>query len=130
MVKRIILITLGFGALILGGVGVVLPILPTTPFVLCAAGCFGASSPGLYKKLANTRYFGEYIRNYMHKTGISNKARYTGIAFLWGTLLLSGLLARRLPVTIALLVVGACVTIHIATIRRSKPGQQQAATKE
>lgn len=122
MVKKIVFICLGCGALALGGIGLLLPVLPTTPFVLCAAGCFGASSPGLYRKLASTRYFGEYINNYKNKTGISNKARLTGIGFLWTTLTVSALLARKPAVIAILALVGVCVTIHIATIHKNKPG--------
>lgn len=119
--KQLLLIGLGFLALTLGGIGMVLPILPTTPFVLCAAACFGASSPALCQKLENTRYFGEYLRNYRDKTGISNRARRKGIGSLWATLGISAVLVRDPLVWAILAVVGVCVTIHIATIGRSRP---------
>ncbi|MDR3074864.1 MAG: YbaN family protein [Candidatus Methanoplasma sp.] len=75
MIRKALLITAGFIALAVGGIGIFLPILPTTPLVLLAAACFGASSPRLYAKLENTRYFGEYLRNYREGTGISKRAR-------------------------------------------------------
>lgn len=121
--RRIILMSLGFVALAVGGIGILLPVLPTTPFVLCAAGCFGASSPGLYHRLERTKYFGEYIRNYRNKTGISPAARWIGIGFLWATLALSGILSQRPAVMVVLAVVGVAVTIHILTIRRVKKGE-------
>lgn len=117
--KKVILIIVGSTTLVIGGIGVVLPILPTTPFVLCAAGCFSASSPKLYYKLKDTKYFGEYINNYKEKTGISNKARYTGVVFLWVTLIISALIFRHVHVWIILGIVGVAVTIHIMTIRRT-----------
>ncbi|MDR1541552.1 MAG: YbaN family protein [Clostridiales bacterium] len=119
MVKRIILVTLGFAALGLGGIGLFLPILPTTPFVLCAAGCFGASYPALGKKLENTRYFGEYVKNYRNKSGISKKARLSGLVFLWLTLGISAALVRKPLVMGILAVVGICVSIHILLLKRS-----------
>jgi uncharacterized membrane protein YbaN (DUF454 family) len=117
--KNILLIVLGGAALALGMVGVFLPILPTTPFVMIAAGCFSASSPKLYKKLANTKYFGEYVRSYREKTGISKRARIVGITFLWATLIISSVLVRRPTVWLILGIVGIAVTVHILTIRRS-----------
>lgn len=123
-IKKVILIILGSTTLVIGGVGIVIPILPTTPFVLCAAGCFSASSPKLYYRLKETRYFGEYINNYKEKTGISNKARYTGVAFLWVTLIISALIFRHMHVWIILGIVGVAVTIHILTIRRAKKQNQ------
>ena len=115
--KRILLILLGSVALLLGGIGLLLPILPTTPFVLCAAGCFGASSPKLCKKLENMRFVGEYVQNYCNKTGVSCRARWISIAFLWLTLGVSAVLVRAIHVWIILGVVGIAVSIHILTIR-------------
>ncbi|MEL7608900.1 MAG: YbaN family protein [Bacillota bacterium] len=115
--KRILLICLGSIALALGGIGLLLPVWPTTPFVLCAAGCFGASSPRLLKKLENMRLFGEYVQNYRNKTGISSRARWTSIAFLWATLGISAALVHSALVWIILGVVGVSVSIHILTIR-------------
>ena len=116
--KKIILLAAGFLALGLGAVGMLLPVLPTTPFVLVAAGCFGVSSPRLAAKLENTRYFGEYIRNYRSKTGITPAARRTGLVFLWATLILSAALFRSPHLLIVLGVVGIAVTVHILMIRR------------
>jgi uncharacterized membrane protein YbaN (DUF454 family) len=118
--KRIALNILGFLALGLGAVGIFLPVLPTTPFVLCAAGCFSVANPALYRKLASSRYFGEYIRNYREKTGVSRAARASGLIFLWSMLLISALVFRR-PLMWAILgTVGVAVSIHILTIRRRK----------
>lgn len=116
--KRIILLTLGSLALLLGAVGVLLPVLPTTPFVLCAAGCFGASSPALYRRLERSRYFGEYVRNYKSGCGISRAARRSGLIFLWLTLTVSAILSGNPKVWLVLGLVGIAVTIHLVTIKR------------
>jgi hypothetical protein len=52
---------LGVFFLLIGGVGVVLPLLPTTPFVLVAAACFARSSPGMHAWLLGSRVFGPVI---------------------------------------------------------------------
>ncbi|MDR0916666.1 MAG: YbaN family protein [Oscillospiraceae bacterium] len=119
--KKILLLIAGFLLLAVGGIGIFLPILPTTPFVMLAAGCFGASSPKLAEKLENTKIFGEYVRNYRNKTGISNKSRYTGIVCLWAVLIISGAVVRRPKMLIVLAVVGVAVTIHILLLRKSEP---------
>lgn len=118
--KQILLIGLGFLALVLGGIGIFLPIWPTTPFVLCAAGCFGASSPKLYRRLEGTRYFGEYIRNYRDKTGISSRARIGGLAFLWVTLGISAVVIAKPIMWLVLGIVGIAVSIHILCLRGQK----------
>ncbi|MDL2253472.1 YbaN family protein [Ruminococcaceae bacterium OttesenSCG-928-I18] len=115
--KRVILLSAGFGVLLLGGIGIALPVLPTTPFVLCAAGCFATASPRLYQWLEHTRYFGEYITNYRNKTGVSKRAKIIGITTLWVMLTLSALLSARLWVALFLLVVGVAVTMHIGMLK-------------
>jgi uncharacterized membrane protein YbaN (DUF454 family) len=117
-VKKILLLILGFLTLGVGMIGVFLPILPTTPFVLIAAGCFSASSPAIYRRLENSPFFGEYINGIRDKRPISTKARVQGIVVLWVLLILSMLIVSRTHVTIILAVIGVCVTIHLLMIRR------------
>jgi uncharacterized membrane protein YbaN (DUF454 family) len=117
--KKAVLQALGFVALGFGGVGIFIPLLPTTPFVICAAACFSIANPGLYRKLEKSRYFGEYIRNYREKTGISRRARVRGLAFLWITLAISAIIFRRPLVWIILAVVGVAVSIHLLMLRAS-----------
>ncbi|MDR1815359.1 MAG: YbaN family protein [Clostridiales Family XIII bacterium] len=116
--KKILFLTLGFLALGTGAVGVVLPVLPTTPFVLLAAACFGASSPALQQKLERSPFFGDYIRGVRDHVPIPARARAQGIAALWILLSISMLVLREQKITIILLIVGACVTAHLLTIRR------------
>ncbi|MGI6665105.1 MAG: YbaN family protein [Christensenellaceae bacterium] len=118
MLRKALLLLGGFIALGFGAIGIFLPILPTTPFVICAGICFSMVSPNLYNWLLSTKYFGEYLRNYKYKTGISKEARRNGLLFLWGTLLLSALIFRGVLIWSILFVVGVCVSIHILTIRR------------
>ena len=63
MVKKRLLFILGFISLILGIVGILLPLLPTTPFLLLSAYCFSRSSEKLNNYILNNKFFGQYIRN-------------------------------------------------------------------
>ncbi|MGB0733862.1 MAG: YbaN family protein [Pontibacterium sp.] len=61
MWQRSFYYVMGYLALALGAIGVVLPLLPTTPFVLVAAFCFSKASPRLHRWLTNHRLFGPLI---------------------------------------------------------------------
>ncbi len=66
---------LGFAALGLGLVGLVLPLLPTTPFMLLAAACFAKSSPRLHDWLVGHRVFGPAIRDWRDYRAIAPRAK-------------------------------------------------------
>lgn len=79
---RWFLIASGLLFVALGGLGVVLPGLPTTPFLLLAAGCFAKSSPRLYHWLTNNRVFGPLILHWQETRSIPRKARITAFILL------------------------------------------------
>lgn len=118
--KSTVLIVLGFIALGIGAVGALVPILPTTPFVLVAAACFGGGSPKLHRKLKNAKYFGEFIQNYQSKTGVSKGVKHKAITFLWLSLCLSAMIIKTPLVISILAIVGIGVTLHIALLK-AKP---------
>ena len=120
--KKALLAGIGTVSLGFGIVGVFLPVLPTTPFVLVAAACYGGGSRRLYDKLARTKFFGEYIENRKKHTGITRKTRAVSLISLWAMLILSMLMSRNPTVSYILLGVGAAVSVHILTIRRRKRG--------
>ena len=62
--KKNLLIAAGTLCVVLGVIGMFIPVLPTTPFLLLAAVCYGRSSKRFYHWLLTNRWFGEYIRNY------------------------------------------------------------------
>lgn len=74
--RRRLLFLLGLFCLLLGAIGVVLPILPTTPFVLVAAFCFSRSSERFHRMLLNHRLFGSLIRNWEEYGVIPLKAKW------------------------------------------------------
>ena len=118
--KRQLLITTGTICVAIGLVGIVVPILPTTPFLLLAAACYLRSSQRFYNWLMNNRWFGTYIRNYIEGRGIPLKVKLFTIALLWAAIGMSIWLVANLVVTIVLLVIAAAVTLHIILIRAKK----------
>jgi uncharacterized membrane protein YbaN (DUF454 family) len=104
--------------LALGILGVFLPLLPTTPFLLLAVACYARSSKRFYYWLLNNRLFGSYIKNYHEGRGISLKLKVITLALLWGTITYSAFfVVDALYWRIILLVIAVGVTIHILKTR-------------
>ncbi|SDR04630.1 hypothetical protein SAMN05216232_3257 [Virgibacillus subterraneus] len=80
---KLLLIIAGSISLALGLLGIILPLLPTTPLLLLAAACYVRSSNRLYEWLITNRYFGSYIENYRLGKGIPLKAKVIGVSVLW-----------------------------------------------
>ncbi len=107
----------GMICLILGIIGIILPILPTTPFLLLAVACFLRSSKRFYNWLLNSRILGSYIRNYREGRGMPRKIKAFTISMLWITILISFFLIQITWVRCILIVVAIAVAIHIILIR-------------
>ena len=107
--------------LVLGAIGIALPILPTTPFLLAAAACYYKSSLRMHKWLLNNKWFGEYIRNYTEGKGLTKKTKIIALTMLWATIGFSTvfMLDRLLPTTLVLpmqiimIAVAIVVSTHI-----------------
>lgn len=80
--QRILLLTLGWLAIILGALGIVLPLLPTTPFVLLAAWCFARSSPRFHHWLLWRSPFGRYLRHWQRHRAMPPGAKGRAIALM------------------------------------------------
>lgn len=115
--KRIVFASLGYTFLGLGVIGIVIPVFPTTPFVILSAGCFTQGSPKLHNWLRNSKFFGEYIENYQNKKGIRKSTKIFSIIFLWFMIILSILMNRQIYVDILLFTIAILVTIHIVMLR-------------
>lgn len=118
-IKSLLLIGVGFVLLLFAAIGLFIPIWPTTPFVICSAGCF-AGSPRLREGLMRIGFFREYIESYQQGLGLSKGTVRSSMVFLWGMLLLSCLMIGKLWITLLLLAIGAAVTVHILYIARGK----------
>ena len=75
-------ITLGLLFLLLGGIGIVLPLLPTTPFVILAAACFARSSPKLHGWLLRSELFGPILRDWERNKCISTRIKTLAISMM------------------------------------------------
>jgi uncharacterized membrane protein YbaN (DUF454 family) len=120
--KRQLLLAAGTLSLAIGIVGIFVPILPTTPFLLLAAGCYLRSSRRFYTWLMGNRFFGNYIRNYIEGRGIPVKVKLFIIILLWVTIGISIWLVAKPLVTVILLIVAVGVTLHIIFIRVRRKG--------
>jgi len=119
-VKRWLLIVAGTLCVILGAIGAVLPLLPTTPFLLLAAACYIRSSPRMYRWLHENRIFGAYLSRYRAGEGLPFKAKVSILLLLWASLSYSSFVAlpaRLWWVRLILLGVGIGVTTHILRIK-------------
>lgn len=119
---RLALAAAGIVCVALGVLGIFLPILPTTPFLLLAAACFSRSSSRFYHWLLTNRWCGTYIRNYREGRGIELRHKIVTLLLLWLTIGAAALLAvEKVPVRILLLVIASGVTIHVLKIRTYRP---------
>lgn len=115
---RHVLVAAGTLFLVLGIVGVFLPVLPTTPFLLLAAACYARGSSRFYIWLMNNRLFGTYIRNYREGRGLPPKIKVIVIGLLWVTIGYSAAFAVHVLWARAILILIAVgVTTHILYIR-------------
>lgn len=83
---RIFLIIVGCVSLVLGILGMFLPLLPTTPFLLLSAAVWVKASPALYQWLLNHKVFGEYIRNFREHRAIPLRAKIVSVSLVWLTI--------------------------------------------
>ena len=119
---RILLIIAGIISLGLGAIGIFIPILPTTPFLLLSAACFMRSSERLHKWLINNRLLGDYIRNYQEGRGIPKKTKITSILLLWLAILYSSFFVvdEILIYQVGLFIVATAVSIHLIRVPNFK----------
>jgi uncharacterized membrane protein YbaN (DUF454 family) len=122
---RTILIVCGTLCVALGVLGIFLPVLPTTPFLLLAAYCYARSSGRFYEWLLNNRWCGAYIRNYRQGRGIPLKQKVFTISLLWLTIGSTAWFAiSQWWLRLILLGIAIGVTIHLAKIRIYRPTAQ------
>ena len=117
---KILLIATGTFLIGVSIVGIFIPVLPTTPFLLLAAALYARSSKRFYNWLINNRILGRYIKNYREGKGIPLKVKIIAISILWITIGYSAIFAIEiLWVRILLVIIAIGVTVHIV---RVKPG--------
>jgi uncharacterized membrane protein YbaN (DUF454 family) len=118
---RYALLTVGWLSVVLGVVGIFLPVLPTTPFLLLAAACFARSSERFYNWLVNHPKLGPWIRDYLDGNGIPLKGKVYAIGLMWVSISFSCFLVPLFWARAFMLTSAVCVTVYILrqkTLRR------------
>ncbi|EAQ64769.1 hypothetical protein MED121_23509 [Marinomonas sp. MED121] len=111
--KRLLLLSIGWISLILGVIGIVLPLLPTTPFILLSAWCFSQSSKRFHLWLKQHKFFGPIIEDWQSDKGIPKKSRNRAIIFMWCGMGLSIFIVAKFWATLSLICIGICVSIYL-----------------
>ena len=105
----------------LGIVGIFVPLLPTTPFLLLAAACYARSSQRCYGWLLNNKWFGNYIRSYLERKGVPLKVKVLTVTLLWITIGASIAFAvQSFAIRLILVLIAIGVSVHIRCIRTLK----------
>lgn len=105
----------------IGVIGIFLPVLPTTIFLILASACFVKSSPKANEWLRNHKILGVYLKNYQDKTGLTIKAKVINLIFLWTTISVSAIVfTDSLPIKLLLLFIAVGVSIHLIMIKTKK----------
>jgi len=119
--SRLALLLAGNFFVAFGILGIFLPLLPTTPFLLLAAACYIRSSERFYNWLMNNKWLGNYIKNYREKKSIPLKVKVLSLSFLWLTIGYSVLFVVNIfLLRVILILIAIGVTIHVLSIRTLK----------
>lgn len=112
-IMKNLLVVAGTLSLIIGVIALIVPVFPTSPFVILAALCYLKSSDDLYEWLINHKYLGKYVYNYVTYRAISSKGRFWSLAALWFSLCVSGYFIANIYARLFLLVFGVMYSAHL-----------------
>lgn len=115
--KKVLKKIFGVVCVVLGGIGIFIPILPTTPFLLLAAWLFVRSSDNLYDWLMEHPVFGLYIKSYIKYKGVEKRYKILAVTMLWLTIAISIYIVDKFWLKILLTLIATFVTIHILSLK-------------
>ena len=116
-VTKVLFIVLGSIFLGIGILGIILPLLPATPFLLLASACYVRGSDRLHNWLIGNKYLGSYIVNIRDRRGMPRRAKFITMIVLWASLLISMFRVEPVILKALLAVVGVGVTILILKLK-------------
>ncbi|HMQ04956.1 MAG TPA: YbaN family protein [Pyrinomonadaceae bacterium] len=126
-IRKAFLIFTGTVFVSLGVLGMFLPLVPTTVFLLLAAYCYSRSSERFHNWLLTNRFCGPYIHNYQSGRGISVRQKASTLFFLWASIGLSiWIVQQTFWLVLLLLAVALGVTIHILWLKTYRPEVETA----
>ena len=118
---KYLLIALGSICLALGVIGIFLPLLPTTPFLLLSAALYVRSSDELYQWLIHQKYLGTYIRNFREHKAIPLRAKIISVTMVWMTLTYCAIMvSEEIWIKIIFLILAIGITWHILSYKTMK----------
>jgi uncharacterized membrane protein YbaN (DUF454 family) len=118
--RRALYFTVGWVSLGTGVLGMFLPVLPTTCFLLLAAWCFGKSSPRWARWMYENRLFGKYLKDYREGRGIPLGVKIGSLSILWASIMGTVLFAVSATwLRLLLLGIAVAVTVHLVTLRNT-----------
>ncbi len=112
-VVRWLYLAAGWTALGLGVVGVALPLMPTTVFVLIAAFCFARSSERFHRWILSHRLFGPMVRNFREGRGLPRQARFRAVTLIWITMGVSMWVIHAWWAVALLSAIGISLTVYL-----------------
>lgn len=127
---KILLNVVGSIAVVLAVLGIFLPLLPTTPFLLLASACYMRGSARMHRWLLGNRLFGEYLHNIESRRGMPVRAKVMTLALLWASMLFSIYKVGGVLIPSLLLVIATAVTISILRMKTLKTGDQQGEVRK
>ena len=110
----------GVMALVAGVIGIFVPLLPTTPFLLLASACFLRGSERLHRWLLSQGTLGEYIRRYEAGEGIPRRAKIVGIGMLWISIGFGVFRVEPVWARLVMLAIATAVTIYLLRLPTAK----------
>lgn len=116
-----LLATVGTAALVAGIIGLFVPLLPTTPFVLLASACYARSSPRLHRWLLAHPHLGACIRAFEEGQGLSRRAKGLALSTLWVSIVFAGLGIPPSPEKMALVAIACAVSAWILAMPTLAP---------
>ena len=129
-IRKAVLIFAGTVCVALCVLGMFLPLMPTTVFLLMAAYCYSRSSERFHNWLLSNRLFGSYIKNYKSGQGISMRQKVSTLAMLWASIGISiWLLGGGFWSTLILAAVAIGVTVHLVMLKTYRPEPIETAAE-
>lgn len=104
-IKKLVFLAVGCISLVLGTIGVVLPILPTVPFYLLTAFCFANSSQRLHDWFLGTTLYKKYIGTYMRRHGMTLRAKLVLIGTVTAIMLPGFIMMKNVPIGRAIMLI-------------------------
>lgn len=119
---KTIIASLGVISLIVGVIGIFVPLLPTVPFVLLSAYLFAKSSTKMHNWIMNHKTFGKYIQNYQEDKSIPLQVKVMSIIMLWSSMSISifFLLENRLELQLLLLTITIAISTFLIRMKTRK----------